>query len=82
MYDDIPDEKLVTSLHKKFYSDIPLEDFSKQVEGPDFVMPGSDTGELSGVTAEYERPVPELPTTPRAQRPPPEEYLNQPQAPQ
>lgn len=31
-YDDMPDDQLVSSLHNKFYSDIPIEEFSQRIE--------------------------------------------------
>ena len=32
-YDDIPDDKLLQSLHSKFYSDIPFNEFTTKLEG-------------------------------------------------
>ena len=30
-YDNIPDQELVTALHNKFYSQMPLEEFSSKI---------------------------------------------------
>lgn len=43
MYDDIPDAELADKLHRKFYSDIPREEFNQRIglaPGPDQQQPG------------------------------------------
>ncbi|WP_375214428.1 hypothetical protein, partial [Aquabacterium sp.] len=31
VYDDMPDDQLVTALHNKYYSDIPVEQFNQKI---------------------------------------------------